>query len=254
MQYIKNKLSTSKEEFFLDLKKEERILDCLLESQKFQKEAYDDYILENEFGKIKLVYKNLAPFCFEIRDKLLKHQQFFYKNSPYKDPLARALGLKKGKAKPIVFDATAGALNDSMLIYSYGVKKLYLYERHPIVAMLIYNALRSVTELAGYENIEFVHADVGHADQTLPVFDVGYFDPMYEEKNLKTAPKKEMLVFRNLIKGDTDRVFVANRLFEACQQRLVIKRSNKASPLLPDPDITIKAKSTSYDVYLKSTR
>lgn len=171
------------------------------------------------------------------------HTKFFFKNSIYKEPLARALGLKKGLAKPLVLDATAGMLVDSLLIFSFGCKVI-AFERNPVAAILALNAI----ELSKVD-INFKYDSAINCEETT---DVVYFDPMYgEEKNEKTLPKKEMRIFREVVGADNDASKIATAL-KSKAKRLVIKRSIKAMPILENPSMQISGKSTRYDVYLNS--
>ena len=194
---------------------------------------------------IKFQYEKLKPIWINIYTIMDKHKRYFFKNSYYKEPLARALGLKKGKPKPFVLDATAGMLGDSLLMYNFELAGLTCLERHSLAATLITNALNN-HHLAGLEFKYLSAIDINES------FDVCFFDPMYAEKNTKTAPKKEMLVFRDVIGADNDAKDVAKHLLSLSRDRLVIKRSAKASVLLESPHHTITGKSTCYDVYLKS--
>lgn len=206
---------------------------------------FPEVVLSSNNGVIELVYPSFKGIFIDIEQSLNHHKTFFYKNSPYKDPLAKALGLKPGLEKPVVLDASAGLLGDSCLIHSYGVKTLQLMERHPLVAILIINALKRYP----LENTDFVFGSA--LELETEDIDVIYFDPMYGEKNTKASPKKEMKIFRALIGEDWDRKECALKLLDKAKKRLVLKRSNKATPLLEKPDFTIKGKSTCYDVYLK---
>jgi hypothetical protein len=171
------------------------------------------------------------------------HTKFFFKNSIYKEPLARALGLKKGMAKPVVLDATAGMLVDSLLIFAFGCKVI-AFERNPVAAILALNAI----ELSQVD-IDFKYDSAINCEE---VTDVVYFDPMYgEEKNVKTLPKKEMRIFREVVGADNDASKIATAL-KSKAKRLVIKRSIKAMPILENPSMQISGKSTRYDVYLNS--
>ena len=217
--------------------------DINLETLNISREDISFQMAQN---KIELCYKSFSPLSFELDKKLKYHRHYFYKNSIYKDPLARALGYKQGKEKPNILDATGGALSDSMLILSYGVNSLQVIERSPIVAILGSNALDNLNS----ELVKFHYGNV--QDIKLQEYDVAYYDPMYEQKNTKTSPKKEMSIFRDIVKADLDTVEVAKFLQINCQERLVIKRSRKAEPLLEKPSYSIKGKSTCYDVYIRS--
>lgn len=190
-------------------------------------------MLQNTVGK---------PIYIDIDKKLQYHKNFFYKNSVYKQPLARAIGIKKNGTPSIVLDATAGLMGDTLLIHSLGVK-IEAMERNPLVSLLIVNALKNCE--SGIE-IPFYFQSALDLEQAYPVI---FFDPMYGEKNTKASPKKEMQVFRNLVGEDIDRITVAKHLRQYCE-RLVVKRSVKASPLLENPNMSFGSKSTCYDVYL----
>jgi len=221
-------------------------------SEKFPEEASiltEHQDLEANFMitdcKLALAYGEFNPIFIDIINTLKKHEVFFFKNSLYKDPLARAIGLKKGKPKPVILDATAGMMGDSLLIYAYGVEKLICCERNPLAGTLIQNSVKN----SGLD-IEFYFGSALDMDSRKNI-EIIYFDPMYQEKNIKTAPKKEMAIFRNIVGVDEDALENAKKLRELALERLVIKRPNKAKPLIENPSHTIKGKSTSYDVYLK---
>lgn len=219
-----------------------------LDRTKFSKiflESEGAFTLGMKAGVLSLRCQNYRPIEINLGPILEKHRNYFYTNSFYKDPLAKAIGLKPGRAKPVVLDASAGLLGDSSLLYSYGIKKLYLVERHSIVANLIKNAL----ERYPLTNTEFFYGNL--SEMPFRDFDVAFFDPMYSPGKNKSAPKKEMSVLRQLIGSDVDQFDCANFLLDKTKSRLVLKRSAKSGPLLENPDFSIKGKSTCYDVYLK---
>lgn len=200
------------------------------------------FVVDGE--RISFAHAHFNPIFIDIRSIMDLHKRYFFKNSLYKEPLARALGLKKGKSKPKLLDATAGFLGDSLLMLNFDIASIKCLERHPVSAVLAYNAISNSDF-----RLEFEHKSA--IDET-DSFDVCYFDPMYSEKNLKTSPKKEMAVFRDVIGCDDDSLQVAHHLHSIATQRLVIKRSIKAPFLLENPHHSIKGKSTRYDVYLKT--
>ncbi len=200
--------------------------------------------LDCEFEIVEDTIKLASPYsnsvCTNIEGELSYHKTFFYKNSIYKQPLAKALGIKKGEDKPKILDVTAGMLGDSLLIYSFGCEVEAL-ERNPIAFILSKNAIaNSDIDL----NLSF-----GDAGKIEPTKRVVYFDPMYTQKNEKTLPKREMRIFREVIGADPDAKIVAVHL-KSQSKRLVIKRAIKAMPLLCEPSFTVKGKSTAYDVYI----
>jgi 16S rRNA (guanine1516-N2)-methyltransferase len=231
-------ITTNGEEFAFD-----DAYNLLPEEFELLKSCQDsDIELMLDGKRIMLVYQNLKPYFIDIQKQWDYHRKHFQKASLYNDPLAKALGVKKGKQKPQVWDATAGALGDSILIRSYGCE-VTSFERNPLVAALIINALK----FAPSEFLEGFSFNTHSFEGTSA--DVLYFDPMYKEGNSKAAPKKEMAIFRDFVGVDHDAVTMAEFYLQQCQ-RLVIKRSIKATPLLDNPHHSITGKSTAYDVYL----
>ena len=191
-------------------------------------------------------YKNIS---INITKQLDYHKTFFFKHSPYKESIAKAIGLKKGQEKPKIIDLTGGMLSDSLLIYSLAEDiELEIWERNPLVALLIEDALKQYNLKINFHFGEFLERyNVGDflTHTTL------YYDPMYQITNKKTAAKKEMMFFREGVGADLDAENNAKKLL-GIASRLVIKRSIKAEPLLEKPTHSILGKSTAYDVYLCS--
>lgn len=198
----------------------------------------------SHFPRLLLRSEFSAPICLKPLGELDYHKNFFYKNSIYTQPFAKALGVKKGKKRPKVLDASAGTLKDTCLMLAMGLEVIAC-ERHPVAQALISNCL-SFTDIEG---LEFIPTEASALVKSRADFDVIYFDPMYEQKNEKAAPRKEMRIFRELIDSDLDAADIANS-FRLLGKRLVIKRSSKAIPLLPGPHMSFGRKSTAYDVYL----
>ncbi|MCO4753732.1 MAG: class I SAM-dependent methyltransferase [Bacteriovoracaceae bacterium] len=186
-----------------------------------------------------------SPIRLDLDSQINYHKKFFYKNSVYNQPLAKALGIKKGKPRPRVLDATAGTLKDTMLILAMDCQVLAC-ERSPFAQALIVNALKQTTNVSG---LEFCAKAAQEIVKERLDYDTIYFDPMYEQKNDKAAPRKEMRIFREVISADLDAKDCANLLRET-KKRLVIKRSSKAVPLLAGASMSFGQKSTIYDVYL----
>jgi hypothetical protein len=189
------------------------------------------YFIDEKCQKIEL----------NIKSSLKYHKTFFYKNSIYRQPLFKALGVKKSKAKPKVLDCTAGMLKDSLLIYA-ALGELSICERNPLAQFLISSSL----EQESLPNFTFFPKDVREIG--LDEFDTFYFDPMYLGHNKKSAPRKEMQFFRDVIGTDDDQGEVLEFLLNK-NKRLVLKRSQKSSKY-KIPDISFGEKSTIYDVYL----
>lgn len=233
----------------MDFFKEKKLISFEQFSEFFPEEAEilkDSLELDVKFHiecqKLKLESPYSNPVFIDAANKLDYHKKHFYKKSLYKEPLARALGFKKGHEKPYVLDATAGMMGDCILMLAMGAR-VDLCERNPIAAALCINTIKN-------NNLD-INLYFGPATDLNLDPDVIYFDPMYAQKNDKTRPKKEMQIFRDVVGLDLDAMKTARLLFRK-SKRLVIKRSIKANPLLENPSMTISGKSTSYDVYLNS--
>jgi 16S rRNA (guanine1516-N2)-methyltransferase len=186
------------------------------------------------------------PIGIEIDRELKRHEEYFKKSSLQKELLAKAVGVK-GPYRPKVLDLTAGMLGDTLLLLSFGCE-VWASERHPVIRFLIDSAVKN----AQHPKIQQFHFLPGEAMaplQSLPPVDVIYFDPMFEDANEKTSPRKEMRIFRSLVGSDND----AEKVFKAARKlgpkRLVVKRPRQSVYLMERPGVEYIGKSTRYDVY-----
>ena len=175
-------------------------------------------------------------------------QNYIIKNQP----LARALGLKKHTVKKVL-DATCGTGKDALLILSFGAC-VEAYERHPLFAEMIKVALEEAKKYPVLGQVLMERFSFYQKDCRLAVpedfFDAIYYDPMYEKKG-KALPRKEMQIFREILKEDDKREQEEFFIWSLQRtRRLVVKRPLKGEALFNRPHITYKGKSTRYDVYL----
>jgi len=186
------------------------------------------------------------PIGIEIDRELVRHEEYFKKSSLQKELLARAVGVK-GAYRPKVLDLTAGMLGDGLLLLSFGCE-VWASERHPVIRFLIESALKN----ARHPRIQHLHFKGSDAEaclaEKLPV-DVVFFDPMFEDANEKTSPKKEMRIFRGLVGADADAESVFQMALVNKPKRLVVKRPKQSAYLSQKPDVEYIGKSTRYDVY-----
>ena len=161
--------------------------------------------------------------------------------------MAKAIGVK-GPHRPKVLDLTAGLLGDSLLFLSFGCEVLAV-ERNPIVAFLIESALKNAQHPA-IGRFHFRPGDALTALTELTAIEVIYYDPMFEDANEKTLPRKEMRIFRSLIGKDLDAKSIFQKALEKNSRRLVVKRPRHSDYLGDRPPLEFVGKSTRYDVYL----
>lgn len=186
------------------------------------------------------------PIGIAVDEILHRHQEFFRKSSVQKELFARALGIKGG-FRPRILDLSAGLLGDSLLFLAAGCTVTAI-ERHPLVGFLIESSLRN----AEHPSLKRLQFQKGNAEEFLSPsldYDVIYFDPMFEDANLKAAPKKEMRIFRELLQGDTDAESVLTKALSSGVKRVVVKRPRLSGELLDRKPLRMTGKSTRYDVY-----
>jgi 16S rRNA (guanine1516-N2)-methyltransferase len=164
-------------------------------------------------------------------------------------PLFKAIGpsLKKGP----IWDLTCGMGGDSLLMLFFGAEVVG-FERNITIGALLMDAYKRAL---GHPKLGPIIADrftlliqdAREASMEPPL--IIYFDPMYEGGKRKSLQKKEMRVFREVVGEDEDAKEVLKWALKYSQERVVVKRSLRAEPILPDPTFSHKGKSTRYDLY-----
>ncbi|HEX4924905.1 MAG TPA: class I SAM-dependent methyltransferase [Bdellovibrionales bacterium] len=173
-------------------------------------------------------------------------------------PLAKAVGA--AKSPPYVLDATAGLGKDTLFLATVGCRVLAL-EKNPVIFALLEDGYRRGLEdgLVGEilrERVQFALGDsIEYLENIGPseAPEVVYLDPMFPESKKSALPKKEMQIFRALIKEKIDEP----RLFEAAvakaKIRVVVKRPSSSEPLAEPITHRFDGKMVSYDSYLMSS-
>jgi 16S rRNA (guanine1516-N2)-methyltransferase len=218
------------------------------ELKKYALSLKDDLVFEWLGGQFWL-HSDIPkerPIGIEIDRELLRHEDYFKKSSLQKELLAKAIGVK-GPFRPRVLDLTAGMLGDSLLLLSFGCE-VWASERHPVIRFLIESALQNAQH-PRINNFHFLPMDASTALDEVPLPDTIYFDPMFEDANEKTSPKKEMRIFRNVVGKDRDAEEVFTKALSKKAKRLVIKRPRQSIYLQNKPSVEYIGKSTRYDVY-----
>lgn len=186
------------------------------------------------------------PIGIEIDRELQRHEEFFKRSSIHKELFARAIGIK-GSYRPKVLDLTGGMLGDSLLLLSFGCE-VWATERHPVMRFLIESALQN-SHHPLLQNFHFLRGDAASILLNPPPVDVIYFDPMFEDPNEKTSPRKEMRIFREIVGKDQDAIEVFEMALKQSPKRLVVKRPRHSTFLKQKPSVEYIGKSTRYDVY-----
>lgn len=172
------------------------------------------------------------------------------------EPLARAVGRSK-YPRPSVVDQTCGTGKDSLLLLSFGCDVL-AFERNPIVFLLLLDALEKAKKETSLAKVLESSFKLFYGSLDTRQLEEGrdwiiYYDPMYPDapQKRKALPRKEMVVFHEVVGADEDGPSVIESFFTLPVKRVVLKRSLKAS-VFKTPSASYKGKSTRYDMYVIS--
>ena len=205
-----------------------------------------DYRFELRFPTEKL-----SPVSVDFENQRLLYRQKF--GGGRQQPIARALGLKKG-ISPIVVDATAGLGRDAFILATLGCQ-VHMVERNPIIHTLLEDGLRRLT--LSEKNTCTGKLLLSHSDSrewllnATQAIDIVYLDPMYPHRSKSALVKKEMRILRKLVGDDLDVASLLEAALRVAQQRVVVKRPKTAPPIESiAPNHCIESKNTRFDVYL----
>ena len=173
------------------------------------------------------------------------------------DRLARELLVRaarvRGVEAPVVVDATAGLGEDSLLLAAAGFS-VRLYERDPVIAALLRDALERAADLPGLADavsrMELFEEDSIAAMRTLDTPpDVVLLDPMFPERTKSAAVKKKFQLLHRLERPCDDEFALLDAARAACPRKIVVKRPPKG-PLLAGakPNYQVIGKAVRYDV------
>lgn len=170
--------------------------------------------------------------------------------------IAKAIGVKQ-KPKLSVLDATAGTATDSFILAALGCQ-VSMVERHPVVALLLEDALSRAQLLEDVSDItNRMTLLKGNAVDALnnlkkESFDVVYLDPMFPHDKKSAQVKKSMQYFRDMVGKDEDADALLAPALESARYRVVVKRPRK-SPYLDGqkPSMSHEGKANRFDIYVK---
>lgn len=186
----------------------------------------------------------------------------FKQPMPLREPLARAVGLRANR-RPLILDLTAGLGRDAWALASTGCQVI-AFERHPLVAFLLADALRRALANEGTaaiaRRITLVPADVRSVDLPLVQSEivgsvsaperVWLLDPMFPERRKSALVKKPMRIFQALVgqDEDADALFAWSRLQTGT--RWVVKRPPQAPHIDGGkPEMNIVSGRIRFDCY-----
>lgn len=189
-----------------------------------------------------LRHPEFKPFCIDFLSGEMQRRRTTGATS--KDLLIKAVGAVK--ERPRVLDCTLGLGGDAFVLEARGCE-VWACERSSVLRALWKNAaVRAGLKICLQEMDakEFLAS-------TREQFDVIYLDPMYPEER-RGAPKKEMVILRELLGGDEDAADLLKLALEKAKARVVVKRPLRAESISgPAPSIQYKGKAVRFDVYLR---
>ncbi|MFT5572945.1 MAG: 16S rRNA (guanine1516-N2)-methyltransferase [Cryomorphaceae bacterium] len=180
---------------------------------------------------------------------LLKQQRSF--PAPKQGAFNQALG-KKSKH---VIDATGGWGSDALLMCSQGYQ-VQIIERHPIMVLLLKDAMQRLSKTQWAEHNEVVVPLVKQGDainllalQSLQA-DCVYLDPMFPAKRKRSAAvNKQMALLQWLLNGEFDADELLTAALTGNFPRVVVKRPDYAQALCVESSTRFSSKLVHYDVY-----
>ena len=168
----------------------------------------------------------------------------------HKQPIAKAIG----RFNRTVVDATAGLGHDAFLLACLGWH-VHAIERHPVIGLLLEQSLKEAHQDPEQSRIldGRLQVQTGNSMEWLKKTDsrpdVIYLDPMFEPRKSSALPRKPAQVLRKIVGRDDDVMDLFETALDTAANRVVVKRSDDAKPLVDDPDMCHRGKIVRYDVY-----
>lgn len=163
-------------------------------------------------------------------------------------PLVRSVGIK---APATVLDLTAGLGDDAFLLASLHYKVIML-ERHPVVAILLADALQRLQDQANL-SLSLCYIEAKNYLEHITVNpEIIIYDPMFpQQKRHQAKVKKGMQVLQNLVNHDKDTEEVFHLALARAQKRVIVKRPKTAPPIAhKTPSFAIKTRNFRFDGYV----
>lgn len=173
-------------------------------------------------------------------------------NNLNRELLVKAARLKGVSGTLTAVDATAGLGEDSFLLAGAGFQ-VHLYERNPVVAALLRDALRRGAgnpELAPV--LRRMHLHIEDSITALPKLDftpdIVVLDPMFPGRRKSGLIKKKFQLLQQLEQPCSEEAGLLEAAFSCSPRRIVVKRPMNAAPLAGvKPDYSIRGNSIRYD-------
>ena len=169
--------------------------------------------------------------------------------------LVRAAKIKKASHALTAIDATAGFGQDSLLLAAAGFS-VKLYEKNPVIAALLEDALRCAKEYPELEEaagrMELAGTDSIEAMKALnKAPDVIYLDPMFPKRTKSALIKKKFQLLQQLETPCENEVELFEAALAAQPHKIVVKRPAKGAYLADRrPSYSLAGKAVRYDVFV----
>ena len=169
-----------------------------------------------------------------------------------KQLLFKALKINQAPNPSLIWDTTAGLGEDICWFLAMGAQVI-ASERNPLTYALISYHIQKLKEQG--EKVELLWGSAPELFEKLSAqnFHAIYFDPFYQKKRKAKAKKSMELIGGAFHDDDLDAELIAQKLFDHCQSRFVIKRADKAPVLIHSikPTYEIKGKTIRFDIYYR---
>lgn len=211
-------------------------------------------------GKVSLAGSNAAeaPVLVDFAGGALDYRRA-HGGGRHSEGVARACF---GRLKnPVIFDGTAGLGRDAFILASLGAR-VHLFERNPVVRLLLRDGLRRGRECGIPEVLEITDERMILEDafsvtlyrgSVMP--DTVYLDPMYPERKKSALVKKDMRIFHELLGQDADREEYLQAVLAANYRKTVMKLPKWAEIMEPERvNTAVSTKNHRFVVYAGSGR
>jgi 16S rRNA (guanine1516-N2)-methyltransferase len=214
--------------------------------------ASEDFFLSWREGCLSLIDSNNLKRGLRVEIEHRPGEQLSW-------PIAKtgAFAQALGRKTQSIVDATAGWGQDSLAMFRMGYGVISI-ERSPVMAALLADAYQRLVKLDWTKALDLspprlIQGDAIEVLNNLPDQpDCIYLDPMFPPKRKKSAlAKKSIMVLRDLVGDDDDKMQLFETALKAAGKRVVVKSPDYAEPLGGKPSKMFRSKLIRYDVYFK---
>lgn len=196
----------------------------------------------------------LTDGSMTIRGDFTRQAQRLRQGALQREMLVKAARVK-GIDSPIAVDSTAGLGDDSLLLAAAGFH-VVLFERNPVIAALLRDAIERAAQHPDFSNIA-AHMQLieGNSIEALPHLDIQpdvvLLDPMFPAKHGNARAKKKLQLIQRLEQPCEDEAALLEAAFAARPRKIVVKRPLKG-PFLADrkPSYSLHGKTIRYDCFV----